>query len=355
MTFDRIGIRVILPAGHLRKRACKSMERRMRRSLTAFQVLAVALLISVGWTGATWAQVKMPRVGVLTFYPRLTQGQWFEPFHRTLADHGWIEGKNVSFEFRSAQSDPSHLEEAATDLVRRHVDVIVAVGAPCVRAAHAATRSIPIVASDNTTDPVAEGYVQSYGRPGGNLTGVFLDAPEFAGNWFQLLNAMVPGLSRVVVLWDPSPGATHLRAVESVARSLQIQIQVVEARKPDDLDKAFTELRSRPQALINLPSPMIYVQSERLAKLALKHRLPATSMARQFAEAGGALSYGPEEASAFRRVASLVAKILSGANPAELPVERPTKVQLVVNLKTARALGLTVPESVLYRADEVIR
>jgi putative ABC transport system substrate-binding protein len=169
------------------------------------------------------------------------------------------------------------------------------------------------------------------------------------------LKGVVPGLSRVVVLWDPSPGAAHLQAVQSVARSLHIQLQVVEVRKPDDIDKALSAVRGRPQAVIILPSPMIYVQSERLAKLTLKHQLPATSMARTFAEAGGALSYGPEEASAFRRVAGLVAKVLGGTNPAELPVERPTKVQLVVNLKTMRAMRLTVPESLLYRADEVIR
>ncbi len=327
----------------------------MKHGTAAVLLLATALLTSLGWTGAGWAQAKIPRIGILTFYAHATQGQWFEPFHRTLADQGWIEGKNVLFEFRSAQSDPSHLAEAATDLVRLKVDVIVGVGAPCVRAAHAATRTIPIVASDNTTDPVAEGYVASYGRPGGNLTGVFLDAPEFVGKWFQLLTAIVPGLSRVVVLWDPSAGAAHLKAVQDIARSLRIQLQVVEVRKSVDIDKAFSAFSRHPQALIILPSPMIYVESDRLAKLALKHRLPATSMARPFAEDGGALSYGPEEASAFERVAGLVAKILGGANPAELPVERPTKVQLVVNLKTAKAFGLTVPESVLYRADEVIR
>jgi putative ABC transport system substrate-binding protein len=155
----------------------------MRRSLTAAPLVAVALLISVGWTVASWAQANIPRVGILTVYP-LPQGQWFEPFHRALADQGWIEGKNVLFEFRNAQSDPSRLAEAATELVRLKVDVILAVGAPCAHAAHTATRSIPIVASDNTTDPVAQGYVKSYGRPGGNLTGVFLDAPDFASNWF---------------------------------------------------------------------------------------------------------------------------------------------------------------------------
>ena len=198
-------------------------------------------------------------------------------------------------------------------------------------------------------------YVETYGRPGGNVTGVFLDAPEFASKWLELLTAMVPGLSRVVVLWDPSPGPTHLQSVQKLARSFRVQLQVIEVHKPEDIDRAFSEFRVRPQALVILPSPMMYVQSERLAKLALKHHLPATSMARLFAESGGAITYGPDRTAAHERAAVLVGKILGGAKPADLPVERPTRVQLIVNLKTAKTLGVTIPESILLRADEVIR
>jgi putative ABC transport system substrate-binding protein len=329
----------------------------MRHRTAAVLLLAAALLTSIGWTGESCAQAKIPRVGLLlggTADDPVVK-QWLEPFRRTLADQGWIEGKNVLFEHRSAPGDPPRFAEAAAELVQLKVDVIWATNAPMVRAAYAATRTIPIVANDFTTDPVAEGYVESYGRPGGNLTGVFLDAPGFAGKWFELLKAMLPGLSGVVVLWDPSPGPTHLRAVQSVARSFGVQFQVVEVRTPEDIDRAFSAFRARPQALIILPSPMTYVQSERLARLTMKHRLPAASMFRLFAEAGGAVAYGPDLASAYERSAVFVAKILGGAKPAELPVERPTKVQLVVNLKTAKALGLTVPDSILYRADEVIR
>ena len=330
----------------------------MKHRSAAGLLLTVALLTSFGWSGETCAQTKMARVGILTLpvTDDPTLKQWFEPFRRTLSDQGWIEGKNISFEYPSVPpDDPSQLAGAAAELVRLKVDVIWAPAAPYARAAYEATHIIPVVAQDFTTDPVAEGYVESYARPGGNITGVFLDAPEFAGKWFQLLKAMVPRLSRVVVLWDPSPGAAHLQAVQKLAGSFRIRLQVVEVRKPDDIDRAFSGLRGRPQGLIILPSPMIYVQSARLAKLAMKHRLPATSMARVFAEAGGTMSYGPELASASERSAIFVAKILAGAKPGELPVERPTKVQLVVNLKTAKAFGLTVPESVLYRADEVIR
>lgn len=330
----------------------------MRYRIAALLLATLALLTGLGWADEGSGQRKLLRVGVFGFIAPTddsTLREWFDPFRRTLADQGWIEEKNIVFEYRSALGDPSRLAGAAAELVQLKVDVIFASGAPMARAAYAATRTIPIVAQDFTTDPVAEGYVESYGQPGGNVTGVFLDAPEFAGKWFELLSNMVPGLSRVAVLWDPSPGTAHLQAVKSVARSLRIQLQVVEVRRPDDLDKAFSAFRGRPQALIILPSPMTYVQSDQLASLATKHRLPATSMARRFAEAGGTISYGPDLASASERSAIFVARILGGAKPAELPVERPTKVQLVVNLKTAKALGLTIPSPILYRADEVIR
>jgi ABC-type uncharacterized transport system substrate-binding protein len=330
----------------------------MKQRSAAVSLLTLALLATLGWIGEGWAQTKIARVGILTIeLPRSSDEdkQWWEPFRRTLAEQGWIDGKNVSFEFRNAHSDSSQLVEAAAELVRLKVDVIWAPSAPATRAVYAATRTIPIVAFDMTTDPVAETYVETYGRPGGNLTGVFLDAPGFAGKWLELQKAIIPGLSRLVVLWDPSPGRAHLQGLELAARSIGVQLEVLELHEPDDIDRAFAAIRGRPQGLIILPSPLTFSQSERLARLALKHRLPATSMFRRFAEEGGALAYGPEFASAYERCAVLVAKILRGAKPAELSVERPTKVQLIVNLKTTKALGLRVPDSVLVRADEVIR
>jgi putative ABC transport system substrate-binding protein len=333
-------------------------RRDMKNRFAAMLLLTGAVLTTLGWTGDAWGQTKLARVGVLTFLadtddPR--SGYWFGLFRSNLADHGWVEGKTVSFEYRNAHSDPSRFAGAAAALVGLEVDVIFADGTPALRAAYAATRSIPIVGLDFTTDPIAEGYTQSYARPSGNVTGVFLDAPEFAGKWFELLKAIVPDLSRVAVLWDPAPGATHLHAVRSVARLLDIKLQVLEVRKPEDIDKAFSALHGRPQALIILPSPMIYDQSARLARLTVKHALLATSMDREFANADGTLAYGPELTSTIERCAALVAKILSGSNPAELPVERPTRIQLVVNLKTAKTLGITIPQSILLRADEVIR
>jgi putative tryptophan/tyrosine transport system substrate-binding protein len=233
--------------------------------------------------------------------------------------------------------------------------VIWAISTPAVRAAHSATRNIPIVAVDFTSDPVAERYVESYNRPGGNLTGVFLDAPEFAGKWVELLKTLAPDLSSVVVFYDPSPGAAHLHAVEAAAKSFGVRLQVMEVRKPADIERAFSSIKGRSLAVIILPSPLLYFHSEQLARLSLKRRLPATSMFRLFGDAGGVLVYGPPLGLANERAAELVAKILGGAKPADIPVERPTKFELVINLKTAKILGITIPQSILLRADEVIR
>ncbi len=327
----------------------------MRLRLSDALILVAILLIACGSPSDGWGQETIPRIGKFLLGTDEAEQQIWEPFDRTLRNQGWIEGKSVGFVYARVQGDTSGYPDAAAQLVRLNVDVIVANSAPAVRAAYAATRTIPIVAQDYTTDPVAEGYAESYGRPGKNLTGVFLDAPEFSGKWLELLKAMVPVLSRGIVLWDPSAGDTHLRAVRSIAPSLGLQLQVVEVRKPEDIDAAGSAIRGRPQAMIVLPSPMIYVENRRLAGLAAKLHLPATSMARGFAEEGGLVSYGPDLGTTYERGAALVAKILRGAKPGDLPIERPTKITLVVNLKAAKALNLKIPDSVLARADEVIR
>jgi len=190
--------------------ACKhrARGRDMKNRVAAVLLLAVAMLITLGWTGESWGQTKLPRVGILTYGGTTDDEvkQWLEPFRRKLANQGWIEGQQVAFEYRRAVGDPSQLAEAVADLTRLKVDVIFADSAPSLRAAHAATSTIPIVATDFTNDPITAGYVESYGRPGRNVTGVFLDAPGFSGKWIELLQAIVPDLSRAVVLWDPSPG-----------------------------------------------------------------------------------------------------------------------------------------------------
>ena len=332
----------------------------MRHRTVAVLLLVTALVGGLAWTRDIWAQAKIARIGVLASFEvgskEPVPKRWWEPFRRTLTEYGYIEGKTVSFVFRSAFADPPQLAEAAAEIVRHKVDVIWAVGAPFTRAAHAASSTVPIVAIDFTTDPVAEGYAESFGRSGRNITGIFLDAPQIAGKWLEVLKRTVPGLSRIAVLWDPSPGTAHLHGVQSVARALGLQLEVVEVHKPEDIDQAFSVFRGGPQALVILPSPMLFVQSPRLAKLALKHRLPATSMTPYlFAEAGGLVGYGPDDAATVERSAVFVAKILRGAEPGQLPLERPSKFDFILNLKTAKALGLTVPESVLVTADKVIQ
>jgi len=337
---------------------CTSARPDLKNRAAVAPLLIASLLTALLWAGEALGKNDITRVGVLTFFDvdsEIWSGIWWETFGRTIKDQGWIEGETVSFDYRSAHNLSDNFASGADALVKLEVDVIVAIGAPALRAAYAATRTIPIVAVDFTNDPVSAGYAKSYAQPGGNVTGVFLDAPEFAGKWFELLLAMIPELERVSVLWDPAPGATHLHAVRGVAESESIELQVLKVHKPNDIDKAFDALGGQSHAVIILPSPMSYSESARLATLALEHHMLATSMAREFAIAGGALSYGPDLVLAWKRIAVLVAKILSGSNPAKIPVERPTRFQLVVNLKSAKALGITVPQSVLLRADEVIR
>ena len=246
-------------------------------------------------------------------------------------------------------------DEAAAELVQLKVDLIYADSAPATRAAFAATRAIPIVALDYTNDPVVAGYAQSYASPGHNLTGFFLDAPEFAAKWLELLQAAVPKLSRVAVVWDPSPGATHLQAIRSAAQRLGLRLQILQVHKPDELGAAISAIRGHAQAVVVLPSPMLLGQSARFGQLTLEHRIPTASFHIQLAEAGVLFAYGPDDTEAGKRCGLLAAKILNGAKPGNLPVERPTTFTYVVNLKTAKALGLHLPDSVLVGATEVIR
>lgn len=330
----------------------------MPRRTAAALARVLAFLSIIGWVAEASAQTKPARVGILVTQLRGTDeemAKYHEPFRRMLARQGWIEGRNVSLEYRVARGTPPQFDESVAELVKLDVDIIFANSAPAARAAYAATRTVPIIASDYTNDPVAAGYAESYGRPGRNLTGVFLDAPEFAGKWLQLLQTIVPGLSRVAVLWDPAPGRAHLSAIQDAARTSGIQVQVLEVRKPDDFDKAFAAFRPKTQALVILPSPMTWSESAKLAKLAIDHRLPAISMADLFAEAGGVLSYGPDDASSLERCGVLVAEVLRGTKPGDIPVERPTKFVFILNLKTAKALALTIPDYILLSADRVIR
>ena len=302
------------------------------------------------------AQTKIPRVGVLVINSTQAEEvrQFLEPLPRTLSEHGWVAGKNVIFEFRDAGGDPTRMNNPAAELVRERVDVLFPVGPPSVRAAFAATQDIPIVAHDLETDPVAAGYARSYSRPSRNLTGLFLDSPDLAGKWLELLKTLVPRLSRVVVLWDATSGPVALDAVSKAGAALGVKLETLKINSSADIDKAPVAFGGHAQALIALPSPMMSHENAHLARLAKKHRLPATSMFAPFADAGGLLAYGPNMAATVEQCAVLIAKILDGAKPGDLPIERPDKFTFVLNLKTAHDLRLTVPNTVLLRADRVI-
>src|SRR5215475_2572898 len=257
---------------------------------------------------------------------------------------------------RLADGDVSRLPALATDLVNNRVDAIVAAAPPAVQAASGATTSIPVIAIDLESDPVASGFVRSLARrPGGNVTGVFLDFPDFSAKCLQLLIESVPTLSGVGVLWDPSTGSLQLKAVQEAAKGFGISAQVFEARRAADIADAFYVLdRSRIQGLLLLSSPLIAGNPQLIADIAIRRNLPTISLFPEIARAGGLLGYGPDIQALFRQVGATARKVLQGAKVAELPAERPTRFQLVANLRTAKLIGITLPSSILLRADEVI-
>ena len=299
---------------------------------------------------------KVYRIGLLSGHSPSDTALWHQAFRHGLRDRGWIEGKNVSIDYRYAEGRSDRLPDLAADLVRLKVDVIVASVTPDALAAHKATKAIPIVIVA-AGDPVVLGLVESLARPGGNITGLSTMTSELGGKRLELLKEMVPKLSRVAVLWNPQGPASSLgwKDIQLPARQLEIQLHSLEVRSPNDFDNAFADAtRARAGALFVLPDPVITPNLKRIAGLAAKSRLPSIFHVSEFADAGGLVTYGPDRADMFRHAATFVDKILKGAKPGDLPVEQPTKFELVVNLKTARALGIKVPNSILVRADKVI-
>jgi len=322
--------------------------------------LAVVLALSLLTPLAASAQqaTKVPRIGYLAGN-MATAPHLPEAFRQGLRDLGYFEGRNVVIEYRDAEGKLERLPALAAELVARKVDVILAGGTPQAQAAQQASRTIPIVFG-SVADPVTDGLVTSLARPGGNITGLSLRAPELVGKRLELLTQAVPGISRAAALWQPGTYAERteqdiLKEAEVAARALGVQLQFVEARGPEDFDRAFSDMtRARAGALTVLPSTMFFVERRRLVDLAAKNRLPAVYISSEFVMPGGLMSYGPNVADLFRRAATYVDKILKGAKPAELPVEQPTKFELVINLKTAKVLGLTIPQTLLLQASQVI-
>jgi putative ABC transport system substrate-binding protein len=268
---------------------------------------------------------------------------------------GYAAPAQVEIVGRAAEGDPTRIAPLVAEVIAKNVSVIMASGPAVLNAARSATRSIPIVAIDLETDPVASGVAASLARPGGNITGVFLDFPDFTAKWMEMLVESNPKLSRVAVLWDPDTGPVQLDSVRKAARALNVQLEVEEVHRASDFDAAFLIANQRGVgAMMMLSSPLIAPNVQVLAELALRHRLPAITLFPDFARAGGLLAYGPDLPSVYRLAGVLAGKVARGADPAALPIERPTKFETVLNMRTAQALGLSIPTSLLLRADEVI-
>ncbi len=316
---------------------------------------AFALLLLAALPAQAEQPTEIPRVGYLSLGPGPSPRT--EALQQGLRDFGYVEGQNIAIDYRWADGDLDRLREAAAALVRAQVAIIVTGGPQATRAAKEATTAIPIVMAVDY-DPVGAGFAASLARPGGNITGMSAVSPELNGKRLELLHAAVPRLTRVALLWNSAEpnAAAFLRETQAAAHILGVEVQSLEVRTPRDLGAAVQAAhKGRATALTVLTDPVTLYHRAQLAELAARYSLPAIYSERLFAEAGGLMSYGASDRDLHRQVAVYVDKILKGAKPADLPVEQPTKFELVVNLKTAKALGLTIPQSILIRADEVIR
>ena len=317
------------------------------------------MLVLAGFCFAEAQQPKkVARIGFLAAATRTGYQHLTEPFLQGLRDLGYVEGQNISIEYRWADGNFERLPALAAELVGLRVDVIVAAVTQASLAAKAATATIPVVMVA-VSDPVGSGLVASLARPGGNLTGTSAMTAETAGKPLGLLKETLPKISRVAALWNPANPvfqAAHLREVEITAKALGVKLQSLQARDPEEINSAFAAIVSeRTRAVQVLGDPVFNMHRKQIAALALKHRLPAASGVKEYADAGLLMSYGANFPEFYRRAATYVDKILKGAKPGDIPVERATKFELVINLKTAKQIGLTFPQSVLYRADKVIR
>ena len=327
-----------------------SLDRRRFLLISVESLLALPLVAHAQQAGKLW------RIGYLGEGSAARAGPYLEAFRHGLHDLGWVEGQNIAIEYRWAESRLAKLIDLAAELVRLDVDVIVSAGKPGPMAARYVTRTTPIVMVA-TDDPVASGLAASLTRPGGNVTGLSLMVPELIGTQLQLLEQMVPGLVRVGVLWNSHSLYPRLvmREAQRAALRLGVQLESLEVRGPEDFERAFeAAMLKQVGALVTVEDPLIVRHRARIIDFAAQSRLPAIYGVREFVDAGGLMMYGAGHRDLFRRAASYVDRILKGVRPADLPIEQPAKFELVVNLRTARALRLTIPPSILARADQVI-
>ncbi len=328
----------------------------MTVSRLALMVILTFGLLSVPLVGKAQQAARIPSVGILRHGSSDTRGTSIEALRQGLRELGYVEGQTIALEYRFSGQRVQAMPALAADLIRRNVELIYAAGVPAISAAIGTSRTIPIVGVDLESDPVASGWIASFARPGGNVTGLFLDQPALTGKLLELLREVAPGARQITVLRDSTTGPYQVRAIQAAAQSIAIEVQVLEFRSPAELEGVLRQAtRGRPRALVALSSPLSASISKPIAEFSARNRLPVISMSKGLTEAGGLMSYGPDLSHFWRRTATYVDKILKGAKPADLPVEQPSKFELVVNLKTAKALGLTIPQSVLIRADEVIQ
>ena len=319
-----------------------------RRAFIAL-ICAVARPLSAGAQDGG----KVPRIGVLDFFPSAASGDFLEPFRKGLAERGYIEGRNIQVEYRSAEQSSDRAAELAADYVRQEVDIIIALATPAAHAAKSATSTIPILM--NVSDPIATGLVGSLARPGANLTGTTTMGPELAAKRLELLRELRPGAARLAFLGatnDPNT-PTFMQATQTAAAAMGMTLQSILVSASEEFEAAFSRMIELGADGV-IVQPLFVGQRTTLAELALRHRIPLIADQPSFARAGGLAAYGINRGWPFRRLAHYVDAVLKGAKPSDLPVEMPTQYDLVINLKTAQRLGITIPPSILLRADEVI-
>jgi putative ABC transport system substrate-binding protein len=317
----------------------------------------LAALLVAPFTASAQDTKRVPRIAYVYLYKLGPSGPFASAFEERLRELGWIDGKTIQIAYRDAQGDGEKLAAIMQELVDSKIDLIVATCTPEARAAKKATSTIPVVVAA-TGDPVKSGLVASWARPGGNITGVSASLLDLSAKRMQVLNEVAPKISRATVLWNPIRGdnAIEVEVMQEAARKLGIELKSQQVRDREEIELTLDAMtRDGTQAFTETGDPFIYVYGPHLIDFAARRRLPAIYDNRFFVDAGGLMSYGPNLPTLHRRAAEYVDRILKGAKPADLPFEQPTKFELVINLKTAKALGLTIPKSVLLRADDVIR
>jgi putative ABC transport system substrate-binding protein len=306
------------------------------------------------WPALARAQ-SMPRVGFLHPGKVDPTNMRLATFADGLRSKGYAYGKNVAIVVRAAEFDPNRVMQYAAELIESKVDVLFAIGSKVIREVRQRTSTIPIVALDLESDPVASGFVKSLAQPGGNLTGLFFDFAEFSGKWLEIMGEIVPGLKSAGVIWDPATGKVQIDAATTVAKQRGVALEIIECDAPSAIERGFQQAADRKvQAVLVLSSPVFGTVPQLVSDAAQNHKLPTITMFPEFAEIGGLVAYGTDQRDLFRQSGEIVGRVLAGTRPADLPVERPTRILLAVNMRTAAALGVTIPQVVLLRADQVI-